>query len=158
MTISKDFRFPVSAGEQVTRVTASDLEEIDVADGPGGHWSPEHPPVASAASCFAVTLVAVAKRYGIPIIPVTVSGTGARRASRRRPNGLRRHRAAGDPERLPASEVDDPGESGLHAPCRDGRSHSLSRLRSFPRRGSAAPPMTQARPKESVLANELTRL
>src|SRR4029453_5011008 len=84
MTISKDFRFPVSASwqdDQVTRVTASVLETIDVAvppefNGPGGHWSPEPLLGASAGSCFPVPLVAVAKRRGIPIISLTVSGTG----------------------------------------------------------------------------------
>ena len=84
MTISKDFRFPVSArwhGDQHAGVTAPDLEEIEVAvppefQGPGGHWSPEQLLVASAASCFAVTFASVAERRGIPLHSLTVSGTG----------------------------------------------------------------------------------
>jgi organic hydroperoxide reductase OsmC/OhrA len=84
MTISKDFRFHVSArwhGEQLAGVTAPDLEEIEVAvppefRGPGGHWSPEHLLVASAASCYAVTFAAVAERRRIPLHSLTVTGTG----------------------------------------------------------------------------------
>jgi organic hydroperoxide reductase OsmC/OhrA len=84
MTISKDFCFPVSVhwqGQQLTRVTAPDLEEIEVAvppefRGPGGHWSPEHLLVASAASCFAVTFAAVAERRNLPLHSLTVTGTG----------------------------------------------------------------------------------
>ena len=84
MTISKDFRFPVSVrwhGEQLAGVTAPDLEEIEVAvppefRGPGGHWSPEHLLVASAASCYAVTFAAVAERRRIPLHSLTVTGTG----------------------------------------------------------------------------------
>lgn len=84
MTISKDFRFPVSVrwqGQQLTRVSAPDLDEIDVTvppefRGPGGHWSPEQLLVAAAASCFAVTFAAIADRRGIPIHSLTVTGTG----------------------------------------------------------------------------------
>jgi organic hydroperoxide reductase OsmC/OhrA len=84
MTISNDFRFPVSvSGEsgQLARVTAPGLEEIEVAvppefRGPGGRWSPEHLLVASAASCFAVTFAAVAERRRIPLHSLTVSATG----------------------------------------------------------------------------------
>jgi organic hydroperoxide reductase OsmC/OhrA len=84
MSITKDFRFPVSVrwqGQQLVRVEAPDLDEIDVAvppefRGPGGHWSPEQLLVAAAASCFAVTFAAVAKRRGIPIHSLTVTGTG----------------------------------------------------------------------------------
>ena len=84
MSIAKDFRFPVSIrwqGQQLVRVEAPDVEEIDVAvppefRGPGGHWSPEQLLVASAASCFAVTFAAIAGRGGIPIHALTVTGTG----------------------------------------------------------------------------------
>ena len=84
MSITKDFRFPVSVrwqGKQLVRVEAPDLGEIDVAvptefRGPGGHWSPEHLLVAAAASCFAVTFAAVAEWRGIPIDELTVTGTG----------------------------------------------------------------------------------
>jgi organic hydroperoxide reductase OsmC/OhrA len=84
MTISKDFRFPVSVrwrSQQLVRVEAPDVDEIVVSVppefcGPGGHWSPEQLLVASAASCFAVTFAAVAERRGIPIHALTVTGTG----------------------------------------------------------------------------------
>jgi peroxiredoxin-like protein len=84
MSIAKDFRFPVSAlwqGEQRTRVSAPDVEEIDVAvprelRGPGGHWSPEDLLVAAVASCFTVTFAAVAKRREIPIHSLNVTATG----------------------------------------------------------------------------------
>jgi organic hydroperoxide reductase OsmC/OhrA len=84
MTISKDFRFAVSVSgesEQLARVTAPGLEEIEVAvppefRGPGGRWSPEHLLVASAASCFAVTFAAIARRRRIPVHSLTVTGTG----------------------------------------------------------------------------------
>jgi organic hydroperoxide reductase OsmC/OhrA len=84
MTISKDFRFQVTAcsqGDQLASVTAPDLDEIEAAvppefRGPGGHWSPEQLLVASAASCFAVTFAVVAERRGIPLHSLTVTGTG----------------------------------------------------------------------------------
>jgi organic hydroperoxide reductase OsmC/OhrA len=84
MSITKDFRFPVSVrwqGRQLVRVEAPNLGQIDVAvpaefRGPGGHWSPEHLLVAAAASCFAVTFAAVAEQRGIPIDDLTVTGTG----------------------------------------------------------------------------------
>jgi organic hydroperoxide reductase OsmC/OhrA len=84
MTISKDFRFTVSVlpqGEQRVRVTAPDVEQIDVAvppefRGPGGDWSPEQLLVASVASCYAVTFTALAERRQIPIDSLMVTGTG----------------------------------------------------------------------------------
>jgi peroxiredoxin-like protein len=84
MTISKDFRFPVSVrwqGQQRVQVETPDAEEIDVTvppefRGPGGHWSPEGLLVASAATCYAVTLAALAERRGVPIHSLTVTGTG----------------------------------------------------------------------------------
>jgi organic hydroperoxide reductase OsmC/OhrA len=70
MTISKDFRFPVSVhwqGQQLVHVEAPDVDEIVVAvppefRGPGGHWSPEQLFVGAAASCYAVTFAALAAR------------------------------------------------------------------------------------------------
>ena len=84
MTISKDFRFPVSVrweGPQRVQVETPDVAGIEVTvppefRGPGGHWSPETLLVASAASCYAVTFAALAERRGIPIHGLTVSGTG----------------------------------------------------------------------------------
>ena len=84
MTISKDLRFQVSAraeGVQRLRVTAPELEHIDVAvppefRGPGEAWSAEALLVASAASCYTVTFSALAERRRIPIHGLTVTGTG----------------------------------------------------------------------------------
>jgi organic hydroperoxide reductase OsmC/OhrA len=84
MTISKDFRFPVSVswpGHQLACARAPGVEKIDIAvppefNGPGGYWSPEQLLVASAASCFAVTFAAIAEQRGIPINSLNVSGTG----------------------------------------------------------------------------------
>lgn len=84
MTISKDFRFPVSVvfeGERLASATAPDLEPITVAvppefKGPGGRWSPEQLLVAATASCYAVTFAAIAERRGIPLHALSVTGTG----------------------------------------------------------------------------------
>ena len=84
MTVSKDFRFPVSVrwqGQQRVQAEAPDVDEIDVAvpqefRGPGGRWSPESLLVASTATCYAVTFAALAERRGIPVHGLTVSGTG----------------------------------------------------------------------------------
>ena len=84
MTISKDFRFPVSVrrrGPQRVQVDAPDVDTIEVSVPPEfhgipGHWSPEALLVASAASCYAVTFAALAERRGIPLHGFTVSGTG----------------------------------------------------------------------------------
>ena len=84
MTISKDFRFPVTVhwqGEQLARAVSPGLDDIDIAvppefRGPGGSWSPEQLLVAAAGSCFAVTFAAIAERRRIPIHFLTVTGTG----------------------------------------------------------------------------------
>lgn len=84
MTISKDFRFPVSVhwqGQQLVHVEAPDVDEIVVAvppefRGPGGHWSPEQLFVGAAASSYVVTFAALAGRNEIPVHALTVTGTG----------------------------------------------------------------------------------
>ena len=84
MTISKDFRFPVSISfehDGLASASAPDVDPIAVAvppefRGPGGRWSSEQLLVASIGSCYAVTLAAVAERRGIPIHSLTVTGTG----------------------------------------------------------------------------------
>jgi organic hydroperoxide reductase OsmC/OhrA len=42
-----------------------------------GVWSPEDLLVASAATCFAVTLVAIAERRGLPFPALAVHGAGS---------------------------------------------------------------------------------
>jgi organic hydroperoxide reductase OsmC/OhrA len=49
--------------------------------GLAGYWSPEDLLVTSAASCFVLTLAAVAERLEAPLLDATVSATG--RLSRR---------------------------------------------------------------------------
>ena len=85
MSISKDFRYKVAVdweGDRITTVTSPDKPELTVAtppefkNGVEGVWSPEDLLVASVASCFAVTLVAVAERRELPLHSLHVSGTG----------------------------------------------------------------------------------
>jgi len=84
MGVVKDFRFPVSVELErgrTTRVTVTDKPRLRVAPPPefrgaAGLWSPEDLLVASAATCYAVTLAAVAERRLIPIHELAVSGMG----------------------------------------------------------------------------------
>ena len=85
MSITKDFRYKVAVdweGDRITNVTSPDKPDLTVAtppefkNGVEGVWSPEDLLVASAASCFAVTLVAVAERRELPLHALHVSGTG----------------------------------------------------------------------------------
>jgi organic hydroperoxide reductase OsmC/OhrA len=81
----KDFRFPVSTQWiEGRRVLASvdGKDGIEIATPPEfkgtdvGVWSPEDFLVAAAASCFVVTLLAVAERRGIPVRDVAVDAVG----------------------------------------------------------------------------------
>jgi organic hydroperoxide reductase OsmC/OhrA len=85
MSISKDFRYKVGVaweGDRITTVTSPDKPELTVAtppefkNGVPGVWSPEDLLVAATASCFTVTLVAVAERRELPLHSLHVSGTG----------------------------------------------------------------------------------
>jgi peroxiredoxin-like protein len=85
MSISKDFRYKVAVdweGDRITTVTSPDKPELTIAtppefkNGVEGVWSPEDLLVAAAASCFSVTLVAVAERRELPLHSLHVSGTG----------------------------------------------------------------------------------
>ena len=85
MSITKDFRYKVAVdweGDRITNVTSPDKPELTVAtppefkNGVAGVWSPEDLLVASVASCFTVTLVAVAERRELPLHSLHVSGTG----------------------------------------------------------------------------------
>ena len=85
MSITKDFRYKVGVaweGERITTVSSPEKPELTVATPPEfkggvpGVWSPEDLLVASVASCFAVTLVAVAERRDLPLRELHVSGTG----------------------------------------------------------------------------------
>jgi organic hydroperoxide reductase OsmC/OhrA len=85
MSISKDFRYKVAVdweGDRITTVTSPDKPELTIAtppefkNGVEGVWSPEDLLVAAAASCFSVTLLAVAERRELPLHSLHVSGTG----------------------------------------------------------------------------------
>lgn len=85
MTTMKTQRFPVDVrwtGGQLTRVSASGKPELTVATPPEfrggieGVWSPEDLLVGSVASCYAVTLAAIAERRGLPLRTLEVRGAG----------------------------------------------------------------------------------
>jgi organic hydroperoxide reductase OsmC/OhrA len=85
MSIAKDFRYRVGVaweGDRITTVTSTDKPDITVAtppefkNGVTGVWSPEDLLVASVASCFAVTMIAVAERRDLPLYELDVTGTG----------------------------------------------------------------------------------
>jgi len=85
MSITKDFRYSVGVdwqGERLTSVTSAGKPELEVATPPefkgglAGVWTPEDLLVASVASCFAVTLVAVLERRDLPLRDLDVTGTG----------------------------------------------------------------------------------
>jgi len=85
MSITKDFRYKVGVaweGDRITTVSSPDKPELTVAtppefkNGVAGVWSPEDLLVASVASCYTVTLLAVAERRELPLHELHVSGTG----------------------------------------------------------------------------------
>jgi len=85
MSVVKAHRFPVALhweGGRLTRAGIAGKPELEIAtppefkDGIPGVWSPEDLLVASAASCFAVTLVAVAEAREVPLLGLDVNGTG----------------------------------------------------------------------------------
>ena len=94
MTVMKEMQFPVSMrwrGGRLARADARDKQSLEVATPPefrgglAGYWSPEELLVASVASCYALTLAAVAERREAPLIDASVSATGhmSRRANGR---------------------------------------------------------------------------
>ncbi len=85
MSIVKTFRYPVSVfwqGGRVTRASAFDKPDLRVATPPEfrggvpGVWSPEELLVAATASCFSLTLTAVAEKMQVPLLRLEVTGTG----------------------------------------------------------------------------------
>jgi peroxiredoxin-like protein len=85
MSTVKTFRFPASVqwrGDRLTHATVPGKHALDVATPPefkGGRpgvWSPEDLLVTAAASCFAVTLAAVAERSGVTLASLAVSAVG----------------------------------------------------------------------------------
>jgi organic hydroperoxide reductase OsmC/OhrA len=85
MSVYKEFQFPVSIhwrGGRLARADADGHESLEVATPPEfrggleGHWSPEDLLVASTASCFALTLAAVAEKRRTPLLDVSIGATG----------------------------------------------------------------------------------
>lgn len=86
MSVLKDFRFTVDLhggdDERVVDVTTEEGLSLTVATPPefrggvSGVWSPEHLLVAATASCYALTLEAIAKRREIPLRDVSIGAAG----------------------------------------------------------------------------------
>jgi len=85
MTRVKAFRFPVAVewtGGPMTIATIEGKPDLPVATPPElgsgveGVWSPEDLLVASAATCYAVTLSAIARRRDIALTSMAVGGVG----------------------------------------------------------------------------------
>jgi organic hydroperoxide reductase OsmC/OhrA len=85
MSVYKEFQFPVSIrwrGGRLARADAEGVDSLELATPPEfrggleGYWSPEELLVASTASCFALTLAAVAEKRQIPLLDVSIGATG----------------------------------------------------------------------------------
>jgi organic hydroperoxide reductase OsmC/OhrA len=85
MAVMKEMQFPISVrwrGGRLVHADARDKDSLELATPPEflgglvGYWSPEDLLVASAASCFILTLAAVVERRETPLIDATVTATG----------------------------------------------------------------------------------
>ena len=85
MSIVKTLRFPAAVhwrGGRLTRASVPGKPTLDVATPPEfkggvpGVWSPEDLLVAATASCYAVTLAAIAERSGVELTALDVGGIG----------------------------------------------------------------------------------
>jgi organic hydroperoxide reductase OsmC/OhrA len=85
MTLMKEMQFPVAIRWQGGRIAHADARGKDglaVATPPefrsglAGYWTPEDLLVTSVASCFALTLAAIAERHDAPLLDATVTATG----------------------------------------------------------------------------------
>jgi organic hydroperoxide reductase OsmC/OhrA len=85
MSILKDYSFRVGAVPRhygTVRVITGDKPALEVAtpaefrNGLPGYWSPEDMLVAATASCYVLTLRALAHRRGIPLDDLEVTGIG----------------------------------------------------------------------------------
>jgi organic hydroperoxide reductase OsmC/OhrA len=85
MAVFKEMQFPVSVrwrGGRLATTTSTGKEPIEVAtppefrDGLAGYWSPEDLLVSAVATCFALTLAAVAERGDAPLLDATITATG----------------------------------------------------------------------------------
>jgi len=85
MAVFKEMQFPVSVrwrGGRLVSAECAGKESIELATPPefrsgvAGYWSPEDLLVASVASCFMLTLAAVAERGDVPLVGASVTATG----------------------------------------------------------------------------------
>jgi organic hydroperoxide reductase OsmC/OhrA len=85
MSVYKEFQFPVSIrwrGGRLARADVEGTESLEIATPPEfrggleGFWSPEAMLVAATASCFALTLAAVAERRQTPLLDVSIGAAG----------------------------------------------------------------------------------
>lgn len=85
MSILKDFRFTVDVKRDAGRLVEARTDEglalavatpAEFRGGVHGTWSPEHLLVAATASCYGLTLAAVAERRQVPVYETAVSGVG----------------------------------------------------------------------------------
>jgi len=85
MSTVKALRFPVSVewrGGRLTAASTRSKPEIEVATPPEfrggaeGLWAPEELLVTATATCYALTLAAIAEKREIPLHSLNVSGTG----------------------------------------------------------------------------------
>jgi organic hydroperoxide reductase OsmC/OhrA len=94
MSVFKDYLFRVGAlprRQGTVRVVAGDRPPLDIAtpvefhNGLPGYWSPEDMLVGAVASCYVLTLRALAQRRAVPFEELEVSGVGhvTRRADER---------------------------------------------------------------------------
>ena len=84
MSMFKEMQFPVSVRWRGGGLTFAEAqgERIEVATPPdfrgglAGYWSPEDLLVVATATCFALTLAAVADRRGASLVDATITATG----------------------------------------------------------------------------------
>jgi organic hydroperoxide reductase OsmC/OhrA len=85
MAVMKEMQFPVAVrwrGGRVAHAHSRGKDGLELATPPefrsgvAGYWTPEDLLVMSAASCFALTLAAVAERHDAPLLDATVTATG----------------------------------------------------------------------------------
>lgn len=85
MSILKEFRYQVSAewrGGPAVKMQAPGKPDLEIVTPPefrggvAGVWSPEDLLLGAAASCYALTIGAVAEHLGVKLLGLDVRGTG----------------------------------------------------------------------------------